>query len=96
MAEENKEPETEESTETEEPTEPETSEDEQEQETEPGETADEQLEARIEALEQRVSELAEAFATISTVNEDETEANPDPEDDSEYGEALDLDQLLGL
>lgn len=81
-----------------EPAEPETTEGEQEQleEAKQGETADDQLESRVEALEQRVAELSEAFATISTISEDEDDGNPDPEGDSEYGEALDLDQLLGL
>lgn len=94
--EENKESETDEGRQ--EPAEPETTEGEQEQleEAKQGETADDQLESRVEALEQRVAELSEAFATISTISEDEDEGNPDPEGDSEYGEALDLDQLLGL
>ena len=94
--EENKEPETDEGGK--DAAAPETTEGEQEQleEAKQGETADDQLESRVEALEQRVAELSEAFATVSTISEDEGEGNPDPADDDEFGEALDLDQLLGL
>lgn len=58
------------------------------------------FDARMDALEQQVSAIAEALTTMSVVSEDGNDGDPGGSDvDSEYGEALELDdveRMLGL
>ena len=57
------------------------------------------MESRMDDLEQRINELAEAMATMSIDAEDNPAENPAKDADEEYGEAVDLDELetmLGL
>lgn len=57
------------------------------------------VENRLDELEQRVNDMAEALATMAVVSESEAEDNPAEDVDGEYGEAVDLDDLetmLGL
>lgn len=56
------------------------------------------LEARLDALESRIEEMAEALATIS-IGEEQPEGELETEEFGEDGEALDLpelEQMLGL
>lgn len=58
------------------------------------------IDARMDALEQQVSELTEALTTMSVVAEGGNDSDPGGSDiDDEYGEALELDdveRMLGL
>lgn len=58
----------------------------------------EQLREQFSAMQDEISAIREALATISIGRED-AETDPEPEDfgeDGEDGEALDLDSMLGL
>lgn len=55
----------------------------------------EQLREQFSAMQDELAALKEAFATISIDRED-TDTDPEPEDFGEDGEALDLDSMLGL
>lgn len=55
-----------------------------------------ELENRISGIEEKLNSLTEAFATLSVANEDGAESDPVHDVDEEYGEALDLDGMLGL
>lgn len=55
----------------------------------------EQLREQFSAMQDEISAIREALATISIGRED-AETDPEPEDFGEDGEALDLDSMLGL
>lgn len=55
----------------------------------------EQLREQFFAMQDEISAIREALATISIGRED-AETDPEPEDFGEDGEALDLDSMLGL
>lgn len=57
------------------------------------------IEARLDDMEQRINDMAEAMATMSINAEDGAVEDPAEEVDEEYGEAVDLDEIenmLGL
>lgn len=59
------------------------------------------IDARFKAIEEQLSNLTEAFTTMSVVNEDDNSGSDDSGSgiDDEYGEALELDdveRMLGL
>lgn len=55
----------------------------------------EQLREQLSAMQDELEAVKEALATISIDRED-TNTDPEPEDFGEDGEALDLDFMLGL
>lgn len=55
----------------------------------------EQLREQLSAMQDELEAVKEALATISVDRED-TDTDPEPEDFGEDGEALDLDSMLGL
>lgn len=55
----------------------------------------EQLREQFSAMQDEISAIREALATISIGRED-ADTDPEPEDFGEDGEALDLDSMLGL
>lgn len=55
----------------------------------------ERLREQFSAMQDEIAAVKEALATISIDRED-TDTDPEPEDFGEDGEALDLDSMLGL